>query len=55
MNSDLACLVFLVAAWTLLSVALVRSQGFVYRACDNLLARAFGGQVLEGSDVPVLE
>jgi hypothetical protein len=46
---------FLASAYRELSVALVRSQGFVYRACANLLARASGGQVLEGSDVPFLD
>jgi hypothetical protein len=46
---------FLASAYRELSVALVRSQGFVYRACANLLARASGGQVLGGSDVTFLE
>jgi hypothetical protein len=46
---------FLASAYRELSVALVRSQGFVYRACTNLLARAAGGQVLGGSDVPFLD
>jgi hypothetical protein len=46
---------FLASAYRELSVALVCSQGFVYRASANLLAKASGRPVLEGSDVPFLD
>ena len=35
-----------------LSVALLKSQGSVYRGCANLLARAAGRQVSPGAEVP---
>jgi hypothetical protein len=35
-------------------VALVQSQGYVYRSCALLLAKASGGQVLPGADTPFL-
>jgi hypothetical protein len=38
-----------------LSVALVRSQGYVYRSCALLLAKASGRQVLPGADTPSLD
>jgi hypothetical protein len=37
------------------SVALVQSQGYVYRSCALLLAKASGRQVLPGADTPVLD
>jgi hypothetical protein len=47
---------FLASAYRELNVgALVCSQGFVYRASANLLAKASGRPVLEGSDVPFLD
>ena len=46
---------FLASAYRELSVALVCGQGSVYRACANVLARASGGQVLEGAEVPFLD
>jgi hypothetical protein len=46
---------FLASAYRELSVALVCSKGFVYRASAKLLARASGRPVLEGSDVPFLD
>jgi hypothetical protein len=45
---------FLLAHFLELSIALVCSQGVVYCASTNLLARASGRPVLEGSDIPVL-
>jgi hypothetical protein len=38
-----------------LSVALVQSQGYVYRFCALLLAKASGRQVLPGADTPFLD
>jgi predicted metal-binding protein len=38
-----------------LSVALVQSQGYVYRFCALLLARASGRQVLPGADTIFLD
>jgi hypothetical protein len=38
-----------------LSVALVQSQGFVFRSCALLLAKASGLQVLPGADTPFLD
>jgi hypothetical protein len=38
-----------------LSVALVQSQGYVYRSCALLLAKASGRQVLPGADAPLLD
>ena len=35
-------------------MALIKSQGAVYRGCVNLLARAAGRQVSPGAEVPVL-
>jgi hypothetical protein len=46
---------FLASAYQELSVALVCSQCFVYHASANLLARASGLPVLEGSDVFFLD
>jgi hypothetical protein len=38
-----------------LSVALVQSQGYVYRSCTLLLTMASGGPVLPGADTPNLD
>jgi hypothetical protein len=46
---------FLASTFLELSVALVCSQGLVYCASANLLARASGRPVLEGSDVSFLK
>ena len=46
---------FLASAYRELSVALVRGQGSVYRACSSLLVRASRGHVCEGADVPFLD
>jgi hypothetical protein len=46
---------FLVSAHRELSVALVQSQGYVYRSSALLLAKASGRQVLSGSDTPFLD
>ena len=39
----------------LLSVALIKCQGSVYRGCANLLARAAGRPVLPGAEVPYVD
>jgi hypothetical protein len=36
-------------------VALVQSQGYVYRSCALFLAKASGQQVLPGADTPFLD
>jgi hypothetical protein len=46
---------FLASAHRKLSVALVQSQGYVYRSCALLLAKACGRQVLPGADTPYLD
>jgi hypothetical protein len=46
---------FLATAHRELSVALVQSQGYVYRSCALLLAKASGRQVLPGADTPFLD
>jgi hypothetical protein len=46
---------FLASAHRELSVALVHSQGYVYRSCALLLAKASGRQVLPGADTPFLD
>jgi hypothetical protein len=46
---------FLASAHQELSVALVQSQGYVYRSCALLLAQASGRPVLPGADAPYLE
>jgi hypothetical protein len=46
---------FLASAHRELSVALVQSQGCVYRSCALLLAKASGRQVLPGADTPFLD
>ena len=46
---------FLASAYRELSVALVRSQGSVYRASANMLVRASGRQVVQGAEVPYLD
>jgi hypothetical protein len=38
-----------------LSVALVQSQGYVYRSCETLLTKASERQVLPGADTPFFE
>ena len=43
---------FLAGAHREHSVALIKCQGFVYRGCTNLLARAAGRQVSPGAEVP---
>jgi hypothetical protein len=45
---------FLASAHRELSVALVQSQGYVYRSCALLIAKA-SGQVLAGTDTPFLD
>jgi hypothetical protein len=46
---------FLARAHQELSVALVQSQGYVYRSCALLLAKASGWPVLPGADTPELD
>jgi hypothetical protein len=46
---------FLLSARQKLSVALVQSQGYVYRSCMLLLAKASERQLLPGADTPVLD
>jgi hypothetical protein len=46
---------FLASAHRELSVALVQSQGYVYRSWALLLAKASGRQVLPGEDTPFLD
>jgi hypothetical protein len=46
---------FLASAHRELSVALVQSQGYVYRSCALLLAKASGRQVLPGAEAPHLD
>ena len=46
---------FLAGAHRELSVALIKCQGFVYRGCANLLARAAGRPVLPGAEVPYVD
>jgi hypothetical protein len=46
---------FLASAQRELSVALVQSQGYVYRSCALLLAKTSGRQVLLGPDTPFLD
>jgi hypothetical protein len=46
---------FLASAHRELSVALVHSQGYVYRSCGLLLAKASGRQVLPGAETPFLD
>jgi hypothetical protein len=46
---------FLASAHRELSVALVQSQGYVYRSCALLLAKASGWQVLPGADTPFVD
>jgi hypothetical protein len=46
---------FLASAHRELSVALVQSQGYVYRSCALLLAKASGRPVLPGADTPHLD
>jgi hypothetical protein len=46
---------FLASAHRELSVAVVQSQGYVYRSCVLLLAKASGRQVFPGADTPVLD
>jgi hypothetical protein len=45
---------FLASAHRELSVALVQSQGYVYRSCALLLAKTLGRPVLPGADTPYL-
>jgi hypothetical protein len=46
---------FLASAHRELSVALVQSEGYVYRSCALLLAKASGRPVLPGADAPHLD
>jgi hypothetical protein len=46
---------FLASAHRELSVALVQSQGYVYRSCKLLLAKVSGQPVLPGADTPYLD
>jgi hypothetical protein len=46
---------FLASAHRELGVALVPSQGYVYRSCALLLAKASGRPVLPGADAPYLD
>jgi hypothetical protein len=46
---------FLASAHRELSVDLVQSQGYVYRSCALLLAKASGQPVLPGADTPYLD
>jgi hypothetical protein len=46
---------FLASAQRELSVALVQSQGYVYRSCALLLAKASGRPVLPAADAPYLD
>jgi hypothetical protein len=46
---------FLASAYRHLSVALVQSQGYVYRSWAPLLAQASERQVLPGADIPFLD
>jgi hypothetical protein len=46
---------FLASAYRELSVALVQSQGYAYRSCALLLAKASGRPVLPGADTPYLD
>jgi hypothetical protein len=46
---------FLGSAHRELSVALVQSQGYVYRSCALLLAKASRRPVLPGADTPYLD
>jgi hypothetical protein len=46
---------FLASAHRELSVALVQSQGYVYRSCALLLAKASGRPMLPGADTPYLD
>jgi hypothetical protein len=46
---------FLASAHQELSVALLQSQGYVYRSCALLLAKAYGRRVLPGADTPFLD
>ena len=43
---------FLAGAHRKLSVALIKCQGYVYRDCANLMARAAGRQVSPGAELP---
>jgi hypothetical protein len=46
---------FLTSAHRELSVALVQSQGYIYRSCTLLLAKASGRRVLPGAETPFLD
>jgi hypothetical protein len=46
---------FLASAHRELSVAFVQSQGYEYRSCALLLAKASGRPVLPGADTPYLD
>jgi hypothetical protein len=46
---------FLASALRELSVALIRSQGHVYRSCAELVARTPGRQLVAGPEVPFLD
>jgi hypothetical protein len=46
---------FLASAHRELSVALAQSQGYVYRSCALLLAKASGRPVLPGVDTAYLD
>jgi hypothetical protein len=46
---------FLASAHRELSVALVQNQGYVYRSCALVLAKASGRPVLPGADTPYLD
>jgi hypothetical protein len=46
---------FLASAYRELSVSLVRGQGRVYNMCARLLARASGGEFVEGADYPYVD
>jgi hypothetical protein len=48
-------LLFFASAHRELSVALVQSQGCVYRSCALLLAKAWVQQVLPGADTPFID
>lgn len=46
---------FLASVYRELSVALVRSQGYVYRSCAALLAKAGGRQFVAGAEFPFVD
>jgi hypothetical protein len=46
---------FLASVHQELSMALVQSEGYEYRSCAPLLAKASGRQVLPGGDSPFLD